>query len=209
MDFSEKLFDNCIYMIKVVYACNDALFEGLYLSILSMLRRTNEIVSIFLLSADFTEINPRYKIMSDKHVIILNNLVKSFNFENSFTLINCHNEYYQHLKGNKNEKSHYSPYASLRLLIDLYPCFDDKVIYLDCDTMLAGNIVEFKKINLENNEFAVAHDCLGCIWQYKDCFNSGVIYFNMKEARKNNLFQKARKFLFKNFLYNSKSSSKV
>lgn len=188
-------------MIKIVYAANDKMFDCIYLSVLSILRRTKQNVSFYLLSADFVEIKPKYTIMSNKHVDILSKLVKSYGKNNSFKLVNCREEYDKCLKGNKNEKSHYSPYAGLRLLIDRYPYINGKVIYLDADTMAAGDVNEFMKIDLADNEFAVCHDCLGRYWQYKDCFNSGVMLFNLDLCRKNQLFEKARGFMYKKLMY--------
>lgn len=188
-------------MVKIVYAANDKMFDCIYLSVLSILRRSKETISFYLLSANFTELKPTYTIMTDEHVKVLNELAKSYNPKNSFTLINCRKEYDQYLKGNKNEKTHYSPYTCLRLLIDCYPCFEDKVIYLDADTMASGDINEFSKVELGDNEFAVAHDCLGRYWIRRDCFNAGVVYFNLSVARKNDFLAKARKNLFNKRMY--------
>lgn len=177
------------------------MFDGLYLSILSIVRRCKDPIEFYLISADFKEIKPTYLKMSDDHNKIIEKMIKEFSPKSTFTFIDCRNEYDLYLKGNRNEKSHYSPYASLRLLLDCYPAFVDKVIYLDIDTMIAGNINELHSIELSDNEFAVCHDCLGRVWQYKDCFNSGVILFNMNLCRKNELFNKAREFMYKKLMY--------
>lgn len=188
-------------MIKIVFACNDKYFDGLYLSMLSILRRTKEAISFYLLSVDCSDLNPAFNLMDSEQVDILNDLAKKYNKANSFEMIDCKDMYDKHLKGNKNEKTHYSPYTTLRLLIDLYDCFSGKVIYLDVDTMANGDVKEFDKVDLGDNEFAVTHDCLGRYWQNKNCFNAGVMLFNMEVCRKNKLFEKARKYMFEKRMY--------
>lgn len=189
-------------MIKIVYAANNELFDGLYLSMLSILRRSKEIFHFYLLSIDCSYLKANYNKMDEIHEARLVELVKSFNEKNNFTLINCEKEYKELLAGNKNENSHYSPYAVLRLLIDKFSCFEKgKLIYLDVDTMANGDIKEMYDIELGDNEFAVVHDALGRYWQYKECFNSGVILFNMDVIKKTHLFKKARKILFEKKMY--------
>lgn len=189
-------------MIKIVYCGNDKFFDGLYLSILSIVRRcSKEPIAFYLITSDFLEIKPTYKKMSNEHCEIIKKMISQYNSNNTFTLIDCQSEYDKYLKGNKNEKSHYSPYSCLRLLLDCYDCFTGKVIYLDIDTMICGNIKELYDVELADNEFAVAHDCLGRVWQHRDCFNAGVILFNMDLCRKNDLFKKAREYLFKKLMY--------
>jgi len=189
-------------MMKVVYAGNNEYFDGLYLSILSILRRSKGVFSFYFLTADFSSYRPFYNKLDEIHEEQLISLVKSFNPKNEFTTIDCKEEYDSLMKGNKNEKSHYSPYASLRLLLDRFPYFkDDKVLYLDVDTMVNKDINEVFNVDLKDNDFAVAHDALGRYWQYKDCFNSGVILFNMPVALKNNLFINAREFIHTKRMY--------
>ncbi len=184
-------------MIKIVYACNDKWFDGLYLSILSILRRTSQQINFYLLSADCSNINQKYTIVSQKHVKILSDLVKSFNQQNSFQLIDCKNEYEKFLANSPNAKTRYSPYTTFRLFLDKFDCFSGKVIYLDVDTMACGDINELAKIELGDNEFAVCHDILGRFWIKKDYFNAGVILFNMDLIKQTKLFDKALDLLSK------------
>lgn len=185
-------------MYKIVYCCNNEYFDGLYLSILSILRRTKGQFAFYLLSVDCSHIKAYYNKMDEIHVARLVELVKSYNQSNTFELIDCSKEYEKLLRGNTNELSHYSPYTMLRLLLDQYSVLTKgKLLYLDVDTMANKSIDEFFGFDLKDNEFAVAHDALGRYWQYKDCFNAGVMLFNMPVAIKNKLFEKARKVLHK------------
>lgn len=75
-------------------------------------------------------------------------------------------------------------------------CADlDRVLYLDCDTLVCGNLNELWQINLDNKFLAAVQD----VWDVKKhirrldlkqatYFNSGMILFNCKFCRENNFF---------------------
>lgn len=179
-------------MIKIVYACNNGWFDGLYLSILSILRRTKDPIEFYLLTADCSELNPNYTKLTKSNEKIIQDIVNEYNDKSSFTVIDCSDLYTKYLSKSINVNTKFSPYDIFRLFIDKYPCFDDKVLYLDIDTMALGNINEFFKIDLGDNEFAVCHNYYGRWHLKKDYFNAGVILFNMQIIRKNDFLSKAR-----------------
>lgn len=181
--------------IQIVYSCNDAYFDGLYLSILSIVRRTKRSIDFYLMSCDCTHLDPEYKILSKNHENILRQLVQKYNMNNSFTVINCKNEYDKYVRGGVNEGSHYSPYCVFRLFLDLYPQFNKPVIYLDVDTMALKDIGELYDVPVNNYDFGAVIARIGRIWQGPKCFNSGVLLLNMKKIIENNVFHKARQFV--------------
>lgn len=181
-------------MIKIVFACNDGYFDGLYLSILSIVRRCKKPIQFNLLCADYTELNPKYAMLTIKHRNDLVALVKKYNKSNTFNVIDCTKVAKKHLtlKQNINNK-HFSPYASLRLIINKFDVFNDKVLYLDSDTMACGDISKAFEFDLGQNEMCVCHNWWGRRTFAKQSFNSGVILFNMPICHKTHLFDKAIK----------------
>lgn len=180
-------------MLRIVYSCNDDWMDGLYLSILSILRRSKETFEFFCLSADYKEFNPKFKCLSSKNEKILDNLVKSYNSNNFFKVINCTKDAKEKLllKSNINRGS-FSPYSNLRLLINLYPEFGDKILYLDTDTMAYGDVKELFNIDLGDNEIGAARNYYGKII-YRNTFNAGVLLFNIKKCKETKLFENAVK----------------
>lgn len=194
-------------MIKIVYTCNDNYLDGLYLSILSILRRSKETFQFYLLTGDCTDIKPYYTKFSKKSAKIIDDLVKSFNKDNSFKVFDCTELYKKLIPANKNNKCKYSPYAMFRLLMDEIDEINGKILYLDVDTMANNDIKELYDIDLKDNEFAASHDCMGRFWIKRDYFNSGVMLFNIDTIRKTKLFEKARKLLSERKLYFSDQSA--
>ncbi|XQP55688.1 MAG: glycosyltransferase family 8 protein [Mycoplasmoidaceae bacterium] len=176
-------------MIKIVYACNDGYFDGLYLSILSIVRRTRQPISFYLLSGDFTDLDKKYTILSNKHSKIINDLVKEYNSKSSFEVLDCTDlaNKYIHVKHNK----HFSPYANLRLLMHFLKPLTDKLIYLDSDVMVCGDINELYNINVDGYELAACHNWWFRHTLTKNTFNSGVLLINMDECKKTDYFNKA------------------
>lgn len=185
-------------MIQVVYACNDGYIDCLQLSILSILRRTKQNIHFYVLTQDFTRINPKFKALSNKNEKLLKQFVKKFNKNNDFTKIDTSSVYNKLLKKNKNENTKYSPFAYLRCLIDEVG-LTGKVIYLDVDTMCCGDIKELNSINLKGKSIGGCKDYLAQYWhpKSKQYFNSGVLLIDIKKAKQVKLFDIARQLLYK------------
>lgn len=180
--------------MKIVYTCNDKYFDGLYLSILSIVRRCNKPIDFYLMTADYSELSPNYTPFSKEHAKILSSLVKKYNKNSSFTVIDCTKEAKTHLVNQKNIRKHFSPYANIRLLMHLFPCFKGKVIYLDTDVMACGNIQELYDIDIKGKEMAACHNWWLRNTLAKGTFNSGVMLLNMDVIRKTKLLDKAIKW---------------
>lgn len=177
-------------MIPIVYACNDKLFGGLYLSILSILRRSKEVFSFYLLTADYQELNKEYIPLTIEHIEMIEKLVKQYNVKNEFNVINIKNECAKELKKINDNKC--TIYANFYLFLDRLEVLKNKVIYLDVDTMACGDIKKLYDLDVKDNEFLVAHKK-----RKRNRFNSGVILFNMNAVRKNKTLIRARELLSK------------
>ncbi|MCQ2748137.1 MAG: hypothetical protein MJ223_02675 [Mycoplasmoidaceae bacterium] len=58
-------------MLDIVYCCNDKVFDGLYLSILSILRRTSQNINFYVITGNLLEIKDTYLALSDFHKQLL------------------------------------------------------------------------------------------------------------------------------------------
>lgn len=127
--------------------------------------------------------------------MLLNKLVKKYNKKSCCQIINCETQAVNYLTNKRNLfNKKFSPYGSLRLLIDLFPQINGKIIYLDIDTMACGNIEKLFNININNYELAASNNWWLRKTLGKNTINTGVLLINMTQSRATNLFAKARNF---------------
>ena len=117
------------------------------------------------------------------------------------------NYYLEELSGKLYTRDYYTKTTYYRLLIpNLYPQYD-KVIYLDSDMTILGDISELYNINIGENlvgavpdasvrkikEFSEYVERVVGMADYKNYFNAGMLLMNLKEMRK---FDFQSKFLY-------------
>lgn len=105
--------------------------------------------------------------------------------------------------------THYSPATFLRIFLpDLLPKNLDKVLYLDIDMLVCGDIRAIFETNLDNAYFAVTIDeneysttrfnNLGIPfeeWKGYPYFNAGMMLLNLNEWRKNDITKKSVEYM--------------
>lgn len=178
-------------MIPVCYSCNGKIFEGLALSMLSMAKRTSEPLCVYILTMDLTEIDERFFPVSENQRAALERALRAKNPESRVILLDVREKYLETLGRGKNKNTSYTPYTLLRLYLDELDV-PSKLIYLDTDIMLVGNIKELYDIDVEGCEFAAVLDHMGSFFINDDYVNAGVLLLNLDEVRRTKLFVKAR-----------------
>lgn len=180
-------------MIPIIYCGNDRIFEGVFLSALSVARRTAAPLEIRILTMDDTAANAKYTPITQEHVALLDAALKHFHPESRALRVDLTERFAEVFAGGKNLKNSYTPYALLRLLADdpaIVP--HEKAIYLDVDTMACRDIRELWEIDLTDYEYGAAPDYMGTFWVAKDYCNSGVLLLNLKKIRETGMFEKCR-----------------
>jgi len=187
-------------MIPIVYCGNNRVFEGLFLSALSVARRTAEPLEIIVLTMDYTKANAAYLPFTEEQTKIIDSAIKMFNPESSVKVIDLGEQFIEHFEGGRNLVHSYTPYALLRLFMDdenIVPF--DKAIYLDIDVMACKDIKELWDIDLKDYDYAAVLDYLGKFWVARDYVNSGVMLLNLKKIRETDMFDRCRKTIYKNW----------
>lgn len=180
--------------LKVIYSCNDKYFDGLYLSILSMIRRTKNKIEFNVLTADFSKYNKSFLSLSKQHMKIIDSLVKSYGSSvNFFDLTKNYFAFFGIKKDNVLIRK-YSPYTLLRLLIYQLPNFAGTYLYIDIDTLINGDIKEAFDVDIDGYEIVACHDRNLGKKNNNTYFNAGVMLLNMDEIKKTRLFEKALKY---------------
>ena len=90
------------------------------------------------------------------------------------------------------DKNGYTPYATLRLLLDLVPNMPDEMIYMDIDTMCVSDIKQLADVDISEYDFAATKDYMGRFWIHRNYCNSGVMKMNLKRIKEDKLFEKCR-----------------
>lgn len=180
-------------MLNIVLECNDGYFEPAYLTILSIVRRTKEPCSFYILSGDFSEVKPTYTMFGKKHAKYIETMIKSFNPKNSIQIYDfkhIYNKYFSNLKLRKFWKKYWAPYVFLKLFIPFIPNINGKALHLDCDVLVNGDIKEIFAFNIDNIEMLGTRDLFTRYKKLKRYYNGGVLLFNTNLLRKNNTIEK-------------------
>ncbi len=196
-------------MINVLYCGNDKVFDGMLTSVLSILKRTTtkEPFTFYVYTMDITRLKPEYTEISDKQIEFFNIVVKKYNNDNKVIKIDVTNYYDKEFKNTINEKTKYSPYSFLRLLLDKMPIDIERILYLDADIMFNRDITLLYNKDLTNYEYGASRDHYGKFLIHPNYINSGVMLFNLTKCRETKLFEKARKiFISKKLLFPDQSA---
>ena len=151
-------------MINVLYSGNSYVFDGVLTGILSILKRTQtkDYFNFYVYTMDVSFLKKEYTPISDSEIEFLDGIVKKYNEKNSVTKIDVTEYYNKEFKGSPNEGCYCSPYTLLRLLADIIPEMpNDKLLYLDCDTMFNRDIEELYNLDVTGYEYLAANDHYG------------------------------------------------
>lgn len=181
-------------MINILFGGNYKVFDGILLTLMSMKKHTNEALNIYILTADVTELNPDYKPLTEQQRKILEDCIKTKNPESKVNLIQLGKEFNSWVMSSQNKLNQYTPFAFLRLFADTVD-LPEKIIYLDTDIMLNGDIKELFDIDISNYELGVVKDRYGRFFIKPSYFNSGVLLMNMKKIKEYNLFERVKEMV--------------
>ena len=186
-------------MIDVLFCGNRGIFDGILTAALSIVRRTRseEPFRIHLFTMSLTEIRADYLPLDTDLAEFLQSALRRYNRENEVILHDVTALYREQLRGCPNETAYCSPYTLIRLLADLVldpEC--EKLLYLDADVLFNRDVTLLWNTDLTGYEYAAAQDHYGKYLCGPGYINAGVILFNMKKARKTDLFGKARQKLW-------------
>lgn len=182
-------------MIRILLAGNRGVARGLLINVISYCIHNDEPAEYLFLTMDHSEDDPRFLPLCRAQADYLNHYLQSRNPTSSFRLVDVKPYFDSSFQMSRFAKTHFTPYALLRLVADLVPEVPAKTLYLDTDTLIQGTLSPLFNFDMEDYEFFAARDELGQHWIGKDYQNSGVMLFNMAKVRETGLFGKCRAFL--------------
>lgn len=180
-------------MLNIVLECNDGYFEPTYLTILSIVRRTKEPCSFYILSGDFSDVKPIFTMFSKEKAKLIEKMIKSFNPKNTLKVYDfkpMYDKYFSNLKLRRFWKKYWAPYVFLKLFIPFIPGIKGKALHLDCDILVNGDIKEIFDFDMNGIEILGTRDFFTRYKKFKRYFNGGVLLFNTELLKANNTIQK-------------------
>jgi len=182
-------------MINLLLCGNKKVFDGALTQLISILNRTKETLNCYIFTMDCTRLREDFLPIEDEQIEFLNEVVKQKSPESIVRKIDVTDLYNKEFKGSKNETAYCTPYTLLRLLVDLVPDMPDKLLYLDIDIMVGGDLNQLFSIDVEKYEYAAVKEKYGCWLVCPNYINAGMLLFNMSLAKENHLFEKARNII--------------
>ena len=182
-------------MINLLLCGNKKVFDGALSQLISILNRTKEQINCYIFTMELTRVNSEYTQITDEQVKFLNEVVKQKSPKSSVKKVDVTNLYEKEFGNCKNETAYCTPYTLLRLLADLVPNIPEKILYLDIDIMVGGNLLELFNIDIEDYEYAAVKEKYGCWAIRPDYINAGMLLLNMKKIKQTKLLEKARNMI--------------
>ena len=179
-------------MINILFGGNIKVFDGILLCLLSMTKHTNQVLNVYILSANVSELNPEFVPLSKSQLEILNQVLKNKNPNSNAKIIVLGDKFNNWILSSKNKLNSYTPFAFLRLFADEIAELPEKIIYLDTDIMINGDISKLFNIDISNHELGVVLDRYGHIFIKPDYFNSGMLLMNLKKIRETKLLENVK-----------------
>ncbi len=177
--------------IPILFAGNVGVFDGMVISSLSIVRHCKAPLDIYLMTMDLRDQNPKFEPINEAQRAYLEEIYTAVNPESRVHILDVEGRYRAVMLGSPNAETGYTPYCFLRLFADTYQELPDKLIYLDTDTVLCGDISEFFAEDIEDRELAGVRDRYGCHFFGINYINSGVLLLNLKMIRETGLFRRA------------------
>ena len=186
-------------MINLLYCGNAKVFDGLFISLLSIARHTNDKLNVFCLTMDLREQGENNVPISKEQIEFIQGVLRKYNSETIIHLIDVKDKYLNIIGNGKNAKTRFTPYSMLRLLADEIEEIPDKIIYLDTDTVANDDLHKLWDIDINEYELGTVDDLFNWMvpsrWFIRHYFNSGVLLINVEMIKKTKLFEKTRKYM--------------
>ncbi len=179
-------------MINLMFCGNDKIYDGLLISLLSIVKYSKEPLNINVITVDLSDIDEKYTPITEEHRVELERVIKRANSQSEIKVIDISKQFREEMMEGKNMKTHYTPYIFLRLFADKIKELPDKLLYMDIDIVCYDDIAKIYNTDVLNYEFAAVKDYYGKWFIDFNYMNSGVLLMNLKKLKETNALSKCR-----------------
>lgn len=197
--------------MNILYCGDGNIIDGMYISILSLLKNIKEELNIYVLTVNIDKDNLKIKGVSESSIEFLDNIVKGVNKKSFVKLIDISKLFLKELPL-INIETRFTPCCMLRLFADYLEELPEKILYLDNDVVIRKDFTEFYNQDISNYEICGVLDYYGK-WFFKnnifkfDYINSGVLLLNLSKIRETKLFARCRKMCIEKEIFMPDQSS--
>ena len=182
--------------MNFLYCGDKNIVDGLFISILSLLKNSKNDLNIYVLTVNINNKNYNIEPVPNKYIDFLNEKVKETNTNNFVKKIDITEIFEKEIPVN-NMNTYFTPCCMLRLFADEVSELPNKILYLDTDVVCRQDCSEFYNQDIKDYEMVGALDYYGK-WFFKqkafkfDYLNSGVLLLNLDKIRETGLFRISR-----------------
>lgn len=177
--------------IPVLLCGNAKVFDGMVICTLSIVKHHTGPIDLFVFTMDLRERDEAFSPVTEEQRDLLERVLQKVNAQSRVRLVDCKPYYLETLADAPNQDTQYTPYTFLRLYADRISEMPPKLIYLDTDTVLRGDISELWEQDLGQAEFGGVRDYYGCRFFGINYLNAGVLLLNLPRIRETGLFRRA------------------
>ncbi len=178
--------------INLLFCLDQKCFDGLLITLLSAAKNTNHPLNVFIGTGHFECKKKSYSAFSQEQAAFIEKVIKKYNPESHVTLLDLTDDVIKYLGKSKNLFGKFSPYTMIRLISDYRQEFGDRLLYLDVDLVITGDLYKVFNYDLEGKDIGMVKDEVGSHWLGKDYCNAGVLLLDLKQLRENHHLELAR-----------------
>ncbi len=178
--------------VNLLFCLDRKCFDGLLITLLSICKNTSHPLKVFVATGEFRYGKKEYFCFTQEQLDFIGKAVRKYNPNVELTLMDLTDEVMKNFGDSVNLHGKFSPYSLIRLLSDLHDEFGQKLLYLDVDLVVTGDIYKIFSTDLNDNDIGMVRDEVGSHWLGKDYCNSGVLLMNLKMLRENHHFDLVR-----------------
>ena len=182
--------------MNILYCGDRNIGDGLMLSLLSLLKHTEEPLHIYVLTMRYQDSSTAVEPLPQQLIDQIELRLKSKNPENTISLLDV-SDLFAMEPPTANLNTRFTPCCMLRLYADMLPQLPEKLLYLDNDVLCRKDFRDFYHQDIREYELAGVRDHYGK-WFFRrspfhmDYLNSGVLLLNMEKIRQTQLFGQCR-----------------
>lgn len=173
-------------------------FDGLLITLLSASKNTTHPLNVYIGTGHFKTKKKEFFPFEQKQTEFLETIIKKYNPNSQIHLLDMTDEVNEKLGKSVNLNGKFSPLSMVRLLSDQHEEFGEKLLYIDIDVVVTGDLYEIYSLDLTDKDVGMVIDEVGSHWLGKRYCNSGVVLMNLKRLRENKHFEIVRKKVIKN-----------
>jgi len=176
--------------------CGDGhCLDGLLIVLLSATRNTKRPLHVFLMTGSFKTKQKEYHAFTPEQVVFAEKVLQEHSPLSTLTCIDETKELDDCFASSWVYDTKFSPYTLMRLFIDRHPELGDRVVYLDLDIVVTGDLDRLDSTDLHGASLGMVRDEVGSHCLGKNYCNAGVLLLDAKKIRENHGFEKVRKHL--------------